>query len=45
MGNKNKSKQIVKKVIGHLKEDDKDFRSQIKSDTKLKKQLRKAVKK
>jgi hypothetical protein len=39
-----KSKKIVKKVMKHLDEDDKDFRGQIKSDKKLKKQLRKSVK-
>jgi hypothetical protein len=41
---KGKSKKIVKKVLSHLKDDDEEFRAGIKSDTKLKKQLKKAVK-
>lgn len=33
------AKAIIKKVIKHTKEDDKDFRKQIKDDVKLKKEL------
>lgn len=39
-----KDKQ-VKKVVAHIKKDDKEFRAQIKDDTKLKKELLKKEKK
>ena len=35
----------VKKVLSHIKKDDKEFRSQIKDDKKLAKSLKKKVKK
>ena len=39
MGNTVKEKKVVKKVLKHIKEDDKDFRKQIKDDVKLKKSI------
>lgn len=39
---KNKSgKKIIKKVVSHLKKDDKEFRKQIDEDVKLKKSIKK----
>lgn len=40
-----KEKKIVKKVLSHLKEDDKEFRKQISEDEKLKKSIKKIGKK
>lgn len=37
--------KIVKKVISHIKEDDKEFRKQISDDKKLAKTLKKVGKK
>ena len=36
-----KSKQIIKKVTGHLKEDEKTFRHEIEDDIKLRKAIKK----
>lgn len=38
-------KQVVKKVVSHLKKDTKEFREQIADDKKLSKQLKKSVSK
>lgn len=38
-------KKIIKKVLSHIKEDDKDFRKQISDDKKLAKTIKKAGKK
>lgn len=38
---KAKEKNKIKKVLSHIKKDDKEFRSQIKDDLKLKKELKK----
>jgi hypothetical protein len=35
-----KKQGVVKKVLKHIKEDDKDFRKQIKDDKKLEKKLK-----
>ena len=35
-----KEKKIVKKVLSHIKEDDKEFRKQIADDKKLVKMLK-----
>lgn len=40
-----KEKKIVKKVLSHIKEDDKEFRKQIADDVKLKKSIKKIGKK
>jgi hypothetical protein len=37
--------KTVKKVVSHIKKDDKEFRAQIKDDVKLKKELTKPAKK
>jgi hypothetical protein len=42
---KGKEKKIVKKVLSHIKEDDKEFRKQISDDKKLEKTIKKVGKK
>ncbi len=41
---KSSVKGVVKKVLGHLKEDEKDYRKGIREDMKLKKDLRQKAK-
>lgn len=41
---KNSEKKLGKKVLKHIKADDKDFREQIQDDKKLAKTIKKTIK-
>lgn len=43
MNKKGKVAKVVKKVIGHLNEDTKDYKKGIREDKKLRKELKKKV--